>query len=216
MSMGFTRRDLLPLAAVGMAGLGLALMLRGRAPAGRDVAGNAVAAAVLRDGDFPHEGPDDADIVMALFTDYQCPACRRVAPELAAAVRDDGRVRLIYRDWPIFGAVSDFAARVALAADRQGLYPTVHQRLMRQSLPLDRAGIERAVRDAGGDWLRIEQDMATDSAAFAALIGRTQRDAFALGLAGTPAFLIDERLVVGAIGRAAFERVFAAVRESRE
>ena len=211
---GFSRRDLLPIAAVGAVGLGLTAMLRSRAPIGRDVSENVTARSILTDAALPGEGPVDADLTMAVFTDYQCGACRRAAPELAAAVRQDGRVRLLYKDWPIFGAVSEFAARVALAADRQGLYAPVHHALMAQPLPLDREKMHGAVVDAGGDWTRIERDIRDFDASITAALRRAQADAFALGLQGTPSFVIGSRLVVGARDRTVFQRAFAEARET--
>ena len=211
MSGSFTRRDLLPLAAVGAAGLGIALMLRARVPVGRDVAGNAVAAAVLHDAAFPHEGPDDADIVMAVFTDVQCPACRRAAPELAAAVRADGRVRLIYRDWPIFGAVSDFAARVALAADRQGLYAAVHGLLMRGPRATAQTA-RQAVATAGGNLGQLDQALATHGAEMDAALARNAFHAFSLGLGGTPGHVIGRLLLRGAASEREFRRAFDRAR----
>src|SRR5262245_56257268 len=83
-------------------------------------------AAVLRDPDVPVIGNRDGDITIVEWSDYQCPYCRRVEPELRQIVQDDGKVRLVLKDWPILGPVSVTAARMALAAKFQDKYEQAH------------------------------------------------------------------------------------------
>ena len=73
-------------------------------------------AAVLRDPDTPATGNLQGDISIVEWSDYQCPYCRKIEPELRQVVQDDGKVRLVLKDWPILGPVSVTAARMALAA----------------------------------------------------------------------------------------------------
>ncbi|ODU22463.1 MAG: hypothetical protein ABS87_01975 [Sphingomonas sp. SCN 67-18] len=207
------RRELLQLSGLAAAGYGVGMALRMTAPpAGRDLGDDPRARALLRDGSAPAEGPRDADVVLVLFTDYQCPACRKAAPALAAAMREDGGVRVLYRDWPIFGPRSEQAARVALAAGRQGLYAQVHHGLMADRRRLDPPVLRAVAEAAGGDWARLERDMAADRAAVDRAFRKTRDDAYALGIAGTPAYLIGSKLVIGAIGRRQFRRAFADAR----
>jgi protein-disulfide isomerase len=72
-------------------------------------------ALVLRDPDIPVAGNADGDITIVEYFDYQCPYCRKIEPELRQVVQDDGKVRLVSKDWPILGPVSVIAARMALA-----------------------------------------------------------------------------------------------------
>ena len=67
--------------------------------------------AVLRDPEIPALGNPQGDLTVVEYFDYQCPYCKKVAPEIAQVVRDDGKIRLVLKDWPIFGAVSKSAAR---------------------------------------------------------------------------------------------------------
>jgi protein-disulfide isomerase len=72
-------------------------------------------ALVLRDPDIPVLGNPDGDISIVEYFDYNCPYCRRIAPEISQVVQDDGKVRLVLKDWPILGETSKIAARMALA-----------------------------------------------------------------------------------------------------
>lgn len=209
-----TRRQLLQLTGLVAAGYGASLFLRRMVPLGRDVSGNAVAQAVLRDREAPREGPPGADVTLAVFTDYQCPACRKAEPDLRMALREDHGVAVIYKDWPIFGPISRRAARVALAADRQSLYPQVHHALMRERRVLEPDVLRQLVESVGGRWSRIEHDLEAHGGEIDAALARTTREAFALGLAGTPAFVIGSRLIEGALGRGEFLRAFSAARKA--
>ena len=80
-------------------------------------------ALVLRDPDIPVAGNPNGDITIVEYFDYQCPYCRKLEPELRQVVQDDGKVRLVLKDWPILGPVSVVAARMALACKYQDKYP---------------------------------------------------------------------------------------------
>src|ERR1700730_6602774 len=71
-------------------------------------------ALVLRDPDIPAAGNVEGDITIVEYFDYQCPYCRKIEPELRQVVQDDGKVRLVLKDWPVLGPVSVTAARMAL------------------------------------------------------------------------------------------------------
>ncbi|HKG99934.1 MAG TPA: thioredoxin domain-containing protein, partial [Bradyrhizobium sp.] len=76
-------------------------------------------ALVLRDPDIPATGNINGDVTIVEYFDYQCPYCRKVEPELRQVVQDDGKVRLVLKDWPVLGPVSVIAARMALASKYQ-------------------------------------------------------------------------------------------------
>jgi protein-disulfide isomerase len=181
-------------------------------PIGRDLRGDPAVEAVRRDPDAPRAEVAGATLTMVVFTDYLCPACRAAHPAMTAAVAADGRVRVVWRDWPIFGPRSERAARVAITAARQGIYPAVHDALMTGPPPLDDAVLRRAVEAAGGDWARLTADLRTHDVAITAQLMRTQADARRLDLPGTPAWLIGSRLVTGAIDAGTFRAAFAEAR----
>ncbi|KQU62529.1 hypothetical protein ASG67_01630 [Sphingomonas sp. Leaf339] len=197
-----------------MLGWAVGQLFQSARPVGRDVGDNPVARSLLRDRQVPSSGAADPTLALVVFTDYQCPACRLAAPAMDAAVASDGQVRILYRDWPIFGAASERAARIALAADRQGIYPPLHRLLMAERRRLDDRVLAEAVGAAGGDWHRVLADLRRYDAAITAQLDRTRDAARRLGLAGTPSYLIGPLLVEGAMDEAGFRRAFAAARDA--
>src|SRR6266446_4981565 len=84
---------------------------------------------LLNDPTSPVAGNPKGDVTVVEFFDYRCPYCKAVAPDLAKAVAADGKVRLIYKEFPILGPASITAAKAALAAVRQDKYPAFHDKL---------------------------------------------------------------------------------------
>ncbi len=207
-----SRRELLQIGGVVAIGYGVSVFVNATAPLGIDVSTNRIAQGLLRDPGGPIEGPDDANLRVVVFTDYQCPACRRAAPALDAAMRDDGGVQVAYKDWPIFGDVSEQAARAALASEPQGLYFKVHHALMRENRALTEPVLREIVERERGDWARLAYDLQKRRERIQTALARTATHAFALGIAGTPAFLIGPLLVKGALNRSEFAKAFSEAR----
>jgi protein-disulfide isomerase len=207
-----SRRELLQIGGVVAIGYGVSVFVNATAPLGIDVSTNRIAQGLLRDPGGPIEGPDAANLRVVVFTDYQCPACRRAAPALDAAMRDDGGVQVAYKDWPIFGDVSEQAARVALASEPQGLYFKVHHALMRENRALTEPVLREIVERERGDWARLAYDLQKRRERIQTALARTATHAFALGIAGTPAFLIGPLLVKGALNRSEFAKAFSEAR----
>lgn len=210
--MAVTRRELITLTAVIAVGLAAMFALKWTAPIGRDVSNVPFATEVRRDVFGPSSGPARADVTLIVFTDYQCSACRIAHPRMQRAVDGDGRVRVVYRDWPIFGPPSERAARVALASDYQGIYAALHDRLMRASR-FDEAALQREVEAAGGDWDRLLGDLERHGARIEARIAENKRQAFGLGLGGTPGYLVGPILLRGAHEEGEFARAFERARD---
>lgn len=147
----------------------------------------------------PTVKPDQYDLTIVEYTDYQCPYCRAAHPALQKLLASDKKVRIIYRDWPIFGAQSIAAARVGIASKYQGKHAAVHDALMKTTRPLTEQSIRAAVTKAGADWARLQADMKTNAAEIDALLERNNEQAEALGLQGTPAFIIGNYLHEGGI-----------------
>ena len=208
-----TRREILQLMALAGAGAGVGAFLRSTAPIGRDVSRNQIAQRILSDRGSPQFGPAEADLAVAVFSDYQCPACRFAEPALLEAIASDARVRIIYRDWPVFGARSEQAARVALAAHYQGKYEAVHHLLMVEPSHLGDGVVREIAERAGADWARLEQDMSAHESAISAAINQSGWDAFSLSLPGTPGYLIGPLLVVGAQTLSGFRGAFGKARD---
>lgn len=194
--------------------LALALLLRSQRSLGQHVGDNSLARAILEDQSSPTGGNPAADLALVVFTDYRCTACRSAHPAMKWAVATDGNVRIVYKDWPIFGAASEHAAQIALASRFQGIYPLVHDRLM-----IGRAdkedGLRLAVEQSGGDWRRLLDDLASKRMLISEQLTRNKRQAFEIGLPGTPGYLIGPILVRGSLSEADFTRVIQEARQEK-
>lgn len=211
--MRLTRSELLQLcAAVAVATL-IALLLRTERPLGRDIGDNRLAQTVRRDRSSPTDIRPDADLTLVVFTDYRCPACRTAHPAMKRAVERDGKVRIVYKDWPIFGEASERAARIAIASDLQNIYPDVHDQLMTGRVDGETA-LKTAVERSGGNWPRLLRDLVENRTRISAQLERNKEQAFGLGLGGTPGYLIGPILVRGALKQKEFARAFREARRS--
>jgi protein-disulfide isomerase len=165
---------------------------------------------VFRDTESPLGGNPTGDVSLVEFLDYNCPYCRRVAPVMQATEAADPQLRVVYKEFPILGPNSCFAAKAALAAHRQGKYVAFHQALMQTKGTVDEARVLGAAAGVGLDVERLKSDM--EGPAIQAAIDRNLALARALRIDGTPGFVIGEEIVRGAIDLAAMERL---IREAR-
>lgn len=204
-----SRRHMLLLLLVVVLGWGVGQIVDRLRPAGIDVADRAGMQAALADVVSPRVEVEAPTLTLVVFTDYLCPACRAADPAMAAAIARDGHVRTIYRDYPIFGPVAENAARVAIAADRQGIYPALHRRLMAERRPLDEAVLRDAVEAVGGDWSRLVRVRAAHATEIEAQLATTRRLAAAVGVAGTPGYLAGPILAIGRRDEDGFAKLFA-------
>jgi protein-disulfide isomerase len=186
-------------------------LIRNQGSLGQDVAGGAHSQSVQEDRSSPTAPNPAADLTLIVFTDYRCQACRAGHPAMQRAIEADGKIRIIYKDWPIFGPLSERAALVAIASDRQGIYPAVHDRLMRGPVSND-DHLRSAIELSGGDWSRLELDIARNRIQILAQLERNRVQAFGLGLGGTPGYLIGTILIRGALNEREFTRVFMQAR----
>jgi protein-disulfide isomerase len=212
MSRPLTRRDAVQLGAVVLGGWAITRVLPRDALRERDLKHVSAVSEILGGRESPAVGPLNASVRLAVFTDYFCPACRRGFYAMEKAVRSDGDVRIIYKDWPIFGPPSERAARVALASAEQGLYPAVHRGLMSSAVINDDRGLRDVVLAAGGDWRRATAQMLTHEQSITARLKANRREALQIGLAGTPGYLAESKLVIGAIEEADFIELFGHAR----
>lgn len=167
-------------------------------------------AALTQDPDAPVMGNPEGDVAIVEFFDYKCPYCKRVAGVLRDVVAADGNIRLIMKEFPILGPQSIKASRAALAAHRQGKYEAFHWALMTKPGDMSDPHIRRIARGVGIDIERMMADM--EAPEIQAMIKRNNDLAQALQITGTPAFVIGDTLVPGAIDRKAIERLVAQAR----
>jgi protein-disulfide isomerase len=172
-------------------------------------------ALVLRDPEVPATGNLDGDINIVEWFDYNCPYCRKVDPELRQVVQDDGKVRLVLKDWPILGPVSKTAARMALAAKYQDKYMAAHDAMIGVSSRLTEPRINELLEGAGLDIDRLKRDLATHGSAIDTILSRNNDQALAFGFKGTPSFIVGKFRVPGVLSMAEFEMVIADARKAK-
>jgi protein-disulfide isomerase len=172
-------------------------------------------ALVLRDPEIPVAGNVDGDITIVEWFDYQCPYCRKLEPELRQVVRDDGKVRLVLKDWPILGHVSKVAARLALAAKYQDKFLAAHEAMIGVNSRLTEPRIRELLAGAGVDMDRLNRDLKTDANAIDAILARNNEQAEAFGFRGTPSFIVGKFRVPGILTMAEFEQVIADARKAK-
>lgn len=160
----------------------------------------------------PEGGNPNGDVTLIVFSDFNCGACRIAHPAMQEAVAADGQTKLRFLDWPIFGDESRSAARAAIAADAQGLYPAVHSALM-QGGTADGPAAEAALKAAGGDVGKLRATLETEGSRIEGQFSRNAVHAFALGLGGTPGHLAGRVLVRGAVSAADFRRAIERARK---
>jgi protein-disulfide isomerase len=169
--------------------------------------------ALLNDPATPTGGNTAGDVTIVAFFDYNCPYCMKSEPELEKLLQVDRGVRVVYKDWPIFGANSTYAARVALAAQWQGKYIAVHNALLgTHRAKTSQSAIRSIAAEAGADMAQLDRDMAAHATQIDAVLARTEKQADKLQLPGTPVFLIGPYLVESALDLDGFQREVAAAR----
>ena len=156
-------------------------------------------------------GNPKGDITIVEFFDYHCGYCKRAFGPLMNAVKDDGNIRLILKEFPILGPDSVVASHAALAAGKQGKYFEMHQALYRNKGDLDDQRIMEIARSIGLDTAKLKRDMADPE--IEKTIARNEKLASALGVKGTPGFIIGGKSHPGALDA---EELAAAVKDARE
>ena len=167
---------------------------------------------IFLDPEAPVAGNPEGAIVLVEFFDYRCGYCRRVKPTLETLLTENDDLRLAFKEFPILGPESTLAARAALAARAQGLYEPFHWALMGTDGAFDLDHILGVARSVGLDADRLVRDM--DDPAIDGLIERNAVLANVLAIRGTPAFVIGDRMIRGALPIAAFRTAIADAREA--
>jgi protein-disulfide isomerase len=209
LSENASRREVLGLIGTGAAVLGAmprAALAQAREPG---------EAAVLRDPDNPVLGNLDGDIAIVEWFDYNCPYCRKLEPELRQVVQDDGKVRLVLKDWPILGPVSVTAARMALACKYQDKYAQAHDALFGVSSRLTEPRINELLKDAGIDLDRARRDLDAKGKTIDAILARINAQAEGLNFRGTPSFIVGKFRVPGVLSMDQFAQVIADARKAK-
>jgi protein-disulfide isomerase len=171
-------------------------------------------AEILNDPAAPVGGNPAGDITLVEFFDYNCPYCRRVAPTVVELEQGDPDLRLVYKEFPILGPGSQFAARAALASRKQRKYVPFHNALMQATEQVSEEVVMETAREVGLDTEQLKVDMRDP--AIQEAIGRNLQLANALGITGTPSFIIGEEVVPGAVDLRTLQSLIARARRGQE
>ena len=155
-------------------------------------------------------GNPKGDVTVVAYMDYACGFCRASLPEVARLVAADPGVRVVYRELPILSPASRTAAQWSLAAAEQGRFMAFHQAMYGAGRPSD-AAVAAAAAQAGLDLPRARGVIG--SPAVLAEIGKNLQMAGALGLTGTPSWVIGDRVLSGAIG---YDAMVDAIKAARD
>lgn len=168
-------------------------------------------AALERDPADPVAGNPDGDVTVVVFVDPRCGYCKQLHPSLQELVKRDPKLRLVVKDIPILGPNSVLAARALLAAHAQGKHQALLDAVMALRVEPTEAVLKAEGEKIGLDWARLRKDM--DSAAVSDRLGVNLALAQTLGVRGTPAIVIGDALIPGAVGLADLQAAVASARQ---
>jgi protein-disulfide isomerase len=151
---------------------------------------------IFRDKHGLETGNPKGDVTIVEFSDYNCPYCKRAFNDLTKLLGSDTKVRVVFKEFPIFGERSEGAARVAIAAKGQDKYFEMHTALLKnrgQNTEKTALGLADKL---GLDMDKLKKDMASDEVAM--IIKETRELGTKLGIQGTPFYLVGDRIIPGA------------------
>jgi protein-disulfide isomerase len=161
----------------------------------------------VKPGDAPARGPADAPLVMIVFSDFQCPFCKRVEPTLANLEKHYGKkLRVVWKNHPLpFHNNAAIAAEAAMAAGAQGKFWQMHDKLFDNNTALDRDSLEQYAAALNLDLARFKADL--DTGRFKTRIEADAKEGSDVGVNGTPAVFINGRKIAGAYPLETFQKV---------
>lgn len=152
-------------------------------------------------------GAADGDVVLTVFTDYACTFCRASVPDIDRLLREDRKLKVVFRELPILSRDSEPAARLALVAARRGRYMAMHRALFESGSP------DSGARIGAAEQLEVPADNAQlNDAAITRELESNIALARELGFDGTPSWVVGDRLLTGAVG---YDQLRAAVAAAR-
>jgi protein-disulfide isomerase len=166
---------------------------------------------VYDDPQSPVAGNPNGNVTLVEFFDYRCPYCKQVEPSLEKLMGDDHQLKFVFKEFPVLGPESEVAARVALAARKQGKYDAFHRAMMGTTGHIDDAVIYKVAASVGLDVDRVKQDMNSPD------IEKELKANLDLGnsldLDGTPSFIVGDTIVPGAISVSDLKQLISDARK---
>lgn len=161
-------------------------------------------------------GARKPDVVIVEYFDYNCPYCKKLVPALKVLLAQDPKVGLVYKDWPILGPVSEYAAASALAAGWQGKYLAAHDALIGGPRLAQDDQVDDILQHAGVNMDALKKDRVGHAKDIAALLGRNDEEANALTLKGTPGLVVGRQLVGGIADLSMLRQLVANARREND
>jgi protein-disulfide isomerase len=163
----------------------------------------------------PPVGARNPDVIVVEYFDYNCPYCKKLVPVLRALLAQDPRIGVVYKDWPILGPVSQYAAASALAAGWQGKYLVANEALIGGPRLAADDQVDDILQHAGVNMNALKKDRADHAREIAALLARNDAEAHALTLEGTPGLVVGRQLVGGITDLSTLKQLVANSRHEK-
>ena len=157
-------------------------------------------------------GARKPDVTIVEYFDYNCPFCKTIVPTLQALLAQDSKIAILYKDWPVLGPVSTYAASAALAAGWQGKYLVAHDALISGPRLAKNEQVDSILQKAGVNMDSLGKDRAKHAKEIAALLARNDAEAHALTLDGTPGLVVGLQLVPGIVNLSFLKQLVATAR----
>ncbi|MDK9722285.1 MAG: DsbA family protein [Rhodospirillales bacterium] len=168
---------------------------------------------VFDDPNTPVGGNPKGDVTLVEFFDYRCGYCKSVHESVMRVVKEDGKVKLVYKELPVLGAESVYAAKAALAAAKQKKYVEFQDVMMRHRGAFNEESVMAMAKDVGLDADRLKKDMSAPD--ITKLLQANMELAETLGIRGTPGFVMGDRIVPGAVPEASLRQWLADARTKK-
>lgn len=168
--------------------------------------------ALEREPTSPVLGNPDGNITLTEFFDYNCPHCKKMVGTMQQIVSADPQLRVVLREWPVFGPGSEFAAKVSLAALDQRKYWQLHSAMLSMKDRAEEPSVMRAVRSVGLDEAKLRADM--DSQRVTDNLANTSLLADHMGLMGTPTFICGDEAYFGELSLSKLRDLIARGRKT--
>ena len=165
---------------------------------------------IFRDKSDFVAGNPKGNVTMVEFFDYNCGWCKKGFPEVLSLIESDKDLRFVMKEFPIFGEDSEYAARAAIAAIKQGKYWDLHVAFFQHEGKIAKDSVDEIAAGIGLNMDQLKKDM--DDPATAEILARNRNLAQSLAINGTPAFIIDDRLVPGYLPKAELASTINEVR----
>lgn len=166
--------------------------------------------AIFNDPASPVGGNAAGDVTLVEFFDYNCPYCRQAAPIMQQLQQADGGIRIVFKEFPILGPGSVFAARAALASQKQGKYLAFHEAMMSYKRSISEGSTLEIAAKVGLDVEKLKVDMADPAIETAIQANFDLADA--LRVSGTPTFVSGKEITRGLVDLDTMTKLIAAAR----